>query len=104
MTTFSASRPSYGDTTQRNSTWNGDGSTLGAPGEDPEYGAGDPERVLELVPGSGVGNGHDHGHGHAKNWSQEEKEGLTQISSVPGPLGSGHHTSPSSDSIDSMRR
>lgn len=31
-------------------TWN-DESTIGAPGEDPEYGAGDPERVLSLVPG-----------------------------------------------------
>jgi hypothetical protein len=99
MTTFSASRPSYGDTTRRNSTWNGDGSTLGAPGEDPEYGAGDPERVLELVPGNGFSNGH----GHGKSWSQEEKKWLTQISSLPGPHGPVHYATPSSESVDSLR-
>ncbi|KAJ5609503.1 hypothetical protein N7528_010070 [Penicillium herquei] len=38
-------------TVQRTTTWN-DESTLGTSGEYPEYGAGDPERVLELVPTS----------------------------------------------------
>ncbi|KAJ6022078.1 hypothetical protein N7540_007582, partial [Penicillium herquei] len=38
-------------TVPRTTTWN-DESTLGASGEYPEYGAGDPERVLELVPAS----------------------------------------------------
>ena len=99
MTTFSASRPSYGDTTQRNSNWNGDGSTLDLPGEDPEYGAGDPERVLELVPGNGFSN--DHGRG--KSWSEEEKKEWAQIYSLPEPHGPVHHATPSSESVDSLR-
>ncbi|KAJ6097560.1 hypothetical protein N7499_001934 [Penicillium canescens] len=99
MTTFSASRPSYGDTTQRNSTWNGDGSTLDTPGDDPEYGAGDPERVLELVPGNGFSN--DHGHG--KSWSEEEKKEWTQTYSLPEPHGPVHYATPSSESVDSLR-
>ncbi|KAJ5109346.1 hypothetical protein N7456_006021 [Penicillium angulare] len=51
-------------TTQRTTTWN-DESTLGAPGEDPEYGAGDPERVLELV-----STGHLK---YGKRWSKDSK-------------------------------
>lgn len=50
MSTFSGSKPTQGNTgvsNARSITWN-DESTLGAPCEDPEYGAGDPERVLEL--------------------------------------------------------
>ncbi|KAJ5775559.1 uncharacterized protein N7511_000570 [Penicillium nucicola] len=102
MTTFSASRPSYGDTAHHNSTWNGDDSTLGAPGDDPEYGSGDPERVLELGPGADFRN--EHGHVHGTSWSQEEKKGFTQISSISDPNGPSHQASHSSDSVDSMRR
>lgn len=50
MSTFSGSKPTQGITGVSNGcsvTWN-DESTLGAPCEDPEYGAGDPGRVLEL--------------------------------------------------------
>lgn len=50
MSTFSGSKPTQRNTgisKGRSVTWN-DESTLGAPCEDPEYGAGDPERVLEL--------------------------------------------------------
>ncbi|KAJ5759854.1 hypothetical protein N7520_007010 [Penicillium odoratum] len=58
-------------TKRQTMTWN-DGSTLGAPGDDIEYGAGDPERVLELVP-SGAGK-------HGRRWVQEEKiDGITEI-------------------------
>lgn len=55
MSSFSGSRPTYGSgpmSTHRSGNWK-DESTLGAPGEDPEYGAGDPEHVLALVPGGG---------------------------------------------------
>jgi hypothetical protein len=78
ITTFSASRPTNGETTQRDSTWNGDVSTLGAPGEESEYGAGDPERVLALVPGSGFGSAQ-------KGFSQEEEMVSTQVNSRPDP-------------------
>jgi hypothetical protein len=57
MSTFTGSKPTQGTTTgisNANSvTWN-DESTLGAPCEDPEYGAGDPERVLELSSGGNL--------------------------------------------------
>lgn len=55
MSTFTGSKPTQGTTGISNAhsvTWN-DESTLGAPCEDPEYGAGDPERVLAL---SSAGN------------------------------------------------
>ncbi|CAI7627029.1 unnamed protein product [Penicillium glandicola] len=76
ISTFNASRPTRGDTTQRNSDWNGDQSTLGAPAEEHEYGAGDPERVLALVPGTGLRSS-------LKRWTREEEKKLAQISSVP---------------------
>lgn len=50
MSTFGGSKPTQRNTgisKGRSITWN-DESTLGVPYEDPEYGAGDPERVLEL--------------------------------------------------------
>ncbi|KGO65322.1 hypothetical protein PITC_015900 [Penicillium italicum] len=78
VSTFNASRPARGDTTQRNSDWNGDASTLGAPGEEHEYGAGDPERVLALVPNTGFRS-------TMKRWTREEEKKLAQITSVPGP-------------------
>ncbi|KAJ5906745.1 uncharacterized protein N7473_003661 [Penicillium subrubescens] len=56
MSTFTGSKPTNGTTGISNAnsvTWN-DESTLGAPCEDPEYGAGDPERVLELSSGGKV--------------------------------------------------
>lgn len=101
ISTFNGSRPTYGDTTRRNSTWNGDGSTIGAPGEEAEYGAGDPERVLALVPGTGFKS-------PRKPETEEEKKALTQMSSFPethphyhshGPLP--HHASHPSDSSES---
>lgn len=51
MSHFSGNQPSYGTgdlTTHRSGNW--DEATLGAPAEDPEYGAGDPKRALALVP------------------------------------------------------
>ncbi|KGO43317.1 hypothetical protein PEX1_088880 [Penicillium expansum] len=78
VSTFNASRPTRGDTTQRNSDWNGDASTLGAPGEEHEYGAGDPERVLALVPNTSFRSS-------LKRWTREEEKKLAQIHSVPGP-------------------
>ncbi|KAJ5689365.1 hypothetical protein N7462_003757 [Penicillium macrosclerotiorum] len=48
---------SRGASNARSVTWN-DESTLGAPGDDPEYGAGQPERILEL------GSGGDFSHGY----------------------------------------
>lgn len=79
ITTFNGSRPACGETIQRNSTWNGDASTLGAPGEEPEYGAGDPERILATVPGTSSKPDH-----RCEN-EEEEMKALTQISLVPGP-------------------
>lgn len=78
VSTFNASRPVRGDTTQRNSDWNDNASTLGPPGEEHEYGAGDPERVLALVPGTGFRSS-------LKRWTREEEKKLAQITSVPGP-------------------
>ncbi|KUM65522.1 hypothetical protein ACN42_g1566 [Penicillium freii] len=78
ISTFNASRPARGDTTQRNSDWNDNASTLGPPGEEHEYGAGDPERVLALVPGTGFRSS-------LKRWTREEEKKLAQINSVPGP-------------------
>lgn len=55
MSHFSGNRPTTYETgaisTHRSGNW--DEATLGAPGEDPEYGAGNPEHVLALVPGGG---------------------------------------------------
>ncbi|GLI74924.1 hypothetical protein PoHVEF18_003173 [Penicillium ochrochloron] len=57
ISTFTGSKPTQGTTTgfsnAHSVTWN-DESTLGAPCEDPEYGAGDPERVLELSSGGNL--------------------------------------------------
>ncbi|CAP98684.1 Pc22g13960 [Penicillium rubens Wisconsin 54-1255] len=78
VSTFNASRPTRGDTTQRNSDWNGDASTLGAHGEEHEYGAGDPERVLALVPGTGFRSS-------IKRWTREEEKKLARIAFVPEP-------------------
>jgi hypothetical protein len=53
MSTFNGSKPTQGVSNERSVTWN-DESTLGAPCEDPEYGAGDPERILELSAGNNL--------------------------------------------------
>lgn len=79
VSTFNASRLTRGDTTQRNSEWNGDASTLGTAGEEHEYGAGDPERVLALAPGTGFRSS-------IKHWTREEEKKLAQIASVHAPL------------------
>ncbi|KAJ5796903.1 uncharacterized protein N7518_005443 [Penicillium psychrosexuale] len=79
VSTFNASRPARGDTTRRNSDWNCDASTLGAPGEEHEYGAGDPERVLALVPRTSFRSS-------IKRWTREEDKKLTRIISAPRPL------------------
>lgn len=50
--------------TTQQTTWN-DESTIGAPCEEPEYGAGDPERVLSLSP-TGFRWG-------TKRWSKTDK-------------------------------
>lgn len=94
ITTFDASSPTYDDTTQRNSTWKGDESTIGAPGEDPEYGAGDPERVLALAPGGRFKSAQ-------KRFSQEEEKGLSQVHSVPPNIQTYHRAAPSADSYRS---
>ncbi|OQE12626.1 hypothetical protein PENVUL_c001G05067 [Penicillium vulpinum] len=72
ISTFDTSRPTRGDTTYRNSDWNGDVSTLGPPGEEHEYGAGDPERVLALVPGTGFRSS-------IKRWTRDEERKLAQV-------------------------
>jgi hypothetical protein len=97
ITTFHDSRPTYGNTinTTQRTTWNGDESTIGAPVEEPEYGAGDPERILALVPGSGFQSSRKRGS------EEEEKKGLTQVSSVPeahSRVRTHHHPSFSVDS------
>ncbi|CAG8131748.1 unnamed protein product [Penicillium olsonii] len=95
ITTFSASRPTHDDTTQRISTWNGDGSTLGAPGEDPEYGAGDPERILELVPGREYKS--------TQAEVSEHVKGMTQVNPMPAPqIRSNHRVNYSTDSHSSF--
>lgn len=56
MFTLTGSKPTNGTTGISNANtvaWN-DESTLGAPCEDPEYGAGDAERVLELSSGENL--------------------------------------------------
>ncbi|KAJ5199292.1 hypothetical protein N7472_004496 [Penicillium cf. griseofulvum] len=82
ISTFNASRTTRGDTTQGNSDWNGDASTLGAPGEEHEYGAGDPERVLALA-STGLRSS-------LKRWTreedrEEEKKKLAQIATISQP-------------------
>ncbi|CEJ60339.1 hypothetical protein PMG11_08916 [Penicillium brasilianum] len=55
LSTFHGSKPTQNTTgisNVRTVPWNE--STLGAPCEDPEYGAGDPERVLELTSGDNL--------------------------------------------------
>lgn len=73
ITTFNGSRPA--DTTQRTSTWNGDGSTLGSPSEDPEYTSGDSEQAPELP----LGNGYKPN----QNRFSDGSKGMSQITSVP---------------------
>lgn len=74
--------------TRRTTTWN-DGSTLGAPSEDPEYGAGDPEQILELVPSRAAK--------YARGWSKDDKNkglGVPDITEITGLKDSeytGHH-------------
>lgn len=75
MSHFSGNRATYGTggmSTHRSRNW--DESTLGAPAEDPEYGAGDPERVLALVPGGGFRYG-------GKGW-KGDKNHITKTTSI----------------------
>lgn len=53
MSHFSDNGQAYGAdmSTRRSGNW--DEATLGAPAEDPEYGATESERVLAMVPGGG---------------------------------------------------
>ncbi|KAJ6110336.1 Integral membrane protein [Penicillium sp. IBT 16267x] len=73
---------------RRNTTWN-DESTLGAPSEDPGYGAGDPERILELVP-SGAAK-------YGRRWSKEDKDkglginDITEFTKLGDSEYTGHH-------------
>lgn len=78
---------------QQSGQWN-DESTLGAPGEDPEYGAGDPERVLALAPASGFKNGD-------KPWANEEKDFMEDHSITELTLQ--HHRHTLSESSSSPR-
>lgn len=87
VSTFNASRTTRGDTTRRNSDWNGDATTFATPGEEHEYGAGDPERVLALVPSTGF-------RPSLKRWTREEEKKLARISSVPGPRPKRKHPRP----------
>lgn len=96
VTTFSGSGPTQSEVTQRISTWNGDESTLGAPCEDPEYGAGDPERVLELVASGGYKSPHV---GEAR----EQNETITQVNYIPAQrILSNHRVTHSTDSYSSF--
>ncbi|KAJ5345139.1 Integral membrane protein, partial [Penicillium brevicompactum] len=96
ITTFSASRPTESETTQRISTWNGDETTLGAPGEDPEYGAGDPERILELETVSGFKSSHD-------GTPREQEMGMTQVNAfVAHRTQSNHRVTHSTESYSSF--
>ncbi|KAJ5562498.1 Integral membrane protein [Penicillium sp. DV-2018c] len=104
ITTFRGSRPTYGNTinTTQRTTWNGDESTIGAPVDEPEYGAGDPERILALVPGSVVKP-------NRKRGSEEEEkraltQGLTQVTSVPETQSRVRTTHNPSFSVDSALR
>ncbi|KAJ5524625.1 hypothetical protein N7494_011275 [Penicillium frequentans] len=78
----------HSSNSRRTTTWN-DESTLGAPGEDHEYGAGDPERILELVP-SGAAK-------YVRRWSKEDNiKGLgvphiTEITGLRDSEYTGHH-------------
>ncbi|KAJ5182901.1 hypothetical protein N7492_000517 [Penicillium capsulatum] len=97
LSTFSGSRGGYGTgriSGQQSGQWN-DESTIGAPGEDPEYGAGDPERVLALVPAAGFKNGDKH-------WSKDEKDFIDDhaVTELAHP----HHQSTPSESSSSPRR
>lgn len=53
ISTLSGNRYGTGQSTTRRGTWN-DESTIGAPGEDPEYGAGESGRVLSFGPSGGL--------------------------------------------------
>lgn len=77
MSQFSGNQPTYGTgmSTHRSGNW--DEATLGAPGEDPEYGAGDPERVLALVPGGGFRYG-----GKALKGGEKDLGQITKTTSV----------------------
>jgi hypothetical protein len=97
ISTFNGSRPTFGDTTQRNSTWNGDEATLGASHSDPEYGAGDPERVLALVPGSGFKPAQ-------KPFAQDEEMEMAEVHSVPPPIQKHRRAAPSRSSYSSFAR
>ncbi|CAL5871356.1 uncharacterized protein PFLUO_LOCUS5606 [Penicillium psychrofluorescens] len=78
MSSFNGSQPTYDShrmsTRHISGQWHGDAS-LGAPAEDPEYGAGDPERLLTLTPSGNF----NHGRG---SWYKYEKSRDTKMSVV----------------------
>ena len=53
ISTLSGNRHGTGQSTTRRGTWN-DETTIGAPGEDAEYRAGDHKRVLSFGPSGGL--------------------------------------------------
>ncbi|KAJ5176784.1 uncharacterized protein N7482_002661 [Penicillium canariense] len=91
ISTFSGNQPTNGSggvSNGRSVNWN-DESTLGAPAEDPEYGAGDPERVLELSSGDDF---------RFSGKSMAEKHQMADATSVTELTQNQHHHAYSTDS------
>ncbi|KAJ5831919.1 Integral membrane protein [Penicillium riverlandense] len=93
-TSFNDSQPTYDShrmsTRHISGQWHGDLS-LGAPAEDPEYGAGDPERLLTLTPSSNYNYGRS-------SWYKDEKRRDTKMSIVHEQKDDGHSAASDSSS------
>lgn len=102
MSHFSGNQATYGTgmSMQRSGNW--DEATIGAPGEDPEYGAGDPERVLALVPGGGFQYGRKAWKGEEKNLGQITK--TTSVTEFSEHQSQGQQGSSSSESSSPSRK
>ncbi|KAJ5573841.1 Integral membrane protein [Penicillium hispanicum] len=101
LSTFSKNRGTYGSgpmSTRRSGNWHDESTfvALGAPGEDHEYGAGDPERILALESGENFKYG-------GKRWSGGEKDQIMQNSSVTELTEQRHHYTSSQSSSPSYK-
>ncbi|KAJ5099574.1 hypothetical protein N7532_006575 [Penicillium argentinense] len=95
ISTLSGNRYGTGQSTTRRGTWN-DESTIGAPGEDPEYGAGDPKRILSLAPSGGLKYG-----GAAV--ARDEKLHVMDSAAVTELAEMNNHRTQSNDSMPSLK-
>lgn len=102
MSQFSGNGPTYGTgmSTHRSGNW--DEATLGAPAEDPEYGANDPDRVLAMVPGGGFQYG-------GKSWKGEKNQitkttSITEVSEHQHSPGREQQHASSSESLSPLRK